>query len=435
MKFRNRVLGFLFFFSALTYVNRLCIAVVGPEMQRDLGLTSGQWGWVLGVFAISYGLFGVPTGLLCDRMGPRRFVAITTVCLSCFTALTGMVAGFWQVLSARFVFGAAGAGAFPSCAATNSRWFPLTERARAQGVVLMASRFGGGITPLVVVFIQRRYGWHAAFLILGAIGILWAPFWYLYIRDNPADKKGISAAEIEEIHPTLQRRAQAKDSFSWREALARPNLWWIMLMYYTYCWSAYFYLSWLWTFLEKGRGYDKANISSLSWLPFAFGAVANILGGLCSDSLVKRVGLKWGRRGVGLIGLGLSTLFIGVTMLTQDKLLTVLWLSLGFAASDFMNPTAWAVCMDIGGRRAGAVSGAMNMAGQMGSFSSAVAFGYIVDATHSYDSPLIPITVLTAVSTLVWLKIDPTVPLIREMAAPPEPGMAAGGLAAPEATS
>jgi predicted MFS family arabinose efflux permease len=187
-----------------------------------------------------------------------------------------------------------------------------------------------------------------------------------------------------------------------------------MLMYHTYCWGSFFYLSWLHTFLARGRGFDDADLARLSWLPFAFGGTANLLGGVVSDHLAKRWGLKWGRRSVGLIGLGASAVFIFATTLTQSKVLSVVFLALGYAGSDFMLPVAWAVCLDVGRKYAGAVTGAMNTAGQIGSFSTSVAFGYLVRRFGTYDAPLIPMAVLTAVSALLWLKIDPTRELVPE---------------------
>jgi ACS family glucarate transporter-like MFS transporter len=397
-------MGFLFFYSALVYLDRLAIAVASPDMQVDFGRSASQWGWVLGAFALAYGLMGVPAGRWCDRLGPRRFIAGTTILVSLFTGLTGMVRGISQLVSVRFLFGATGAGVFPSTAATVSRWFPARERGWAQGIVLMASRFGGIVAPLLLVPLLHRFGWRLVFLILGALGMAWAPLWHGWARDHPSQKRGVSAAELAEAPPQLAARSR---TFAWGKALAEPNLWWIMLMYYTYCWSAYFYLSWFYVFLEKGRGYSRSDVLALAWLPFALGALANLAGGWCSDRSVSKLGLKWGRRVVGIAGLAASTVFLAGVVLVHGKLLSMTLLALGFAASDFMNPTAWAVCLDAGGPAAGTVGGAMNMAGQAGSFCSAVAFGYWVDAWHSYDRPLIPIVAFTAVSSLLWLKIDP----------------------------
>jgi MFS family permease len=113
------------------------------------------------------------------------------------------------------------------------------------------------------------------------------------------------------------------------------------------------------------------------------------------------------------------------TTLTTNKVLSVLLLALGYAGSDFMLPVAWAVCLDVGKKYAGTVTGAMNTAGQIGSFLTSVAFGYIVTYFGSYDAPLIPMGILTAISAVLWLKIDPTIQLIQEPSAIDPVGKAA----------
>lgn len=406
MRYRYRVLGFLFLLAIITYVDRVCISVTGSAIQRDLHLGPAEWGWVLGAFALSYAMFEVPTGMMGDRLGPRGVLTRIVVWWSGFTALTGAVTGFWQLFVTRFLFGAGEAGAFPNIAATIARWFPSTERARAQGLVWMASRLGGALAPFLVIPLQQGFGWRVTFVVFGATGVLWAVAWYLWFRDDPATKSGVSQAEIDELGSA--RIVNSSHALPWRVALRRPNLWWIMVMYYAYCWSGFFYLSWLHTFLAKGRGFSNGDLLAWSWLPFVFGGCANVLGGLTSDWLVSRIGLKWGRRTIGLGGLTASAMFIGGAFFTEDKVVTVILLSLGYAGSDFMLPVAWAVCLDVGGRYAGTVSGAMNMAGQLGSFSTSVAFGYIVSGTGNWNAPLIPIVLLTFAAALAWLKIDAT---------------------------
>jgi MFS family permease len=405
-KQRHRVLGLLFVLAVITYVDRVCISVAGKAIQEELGLTPSQWGWVLGAFALAYGIFEIPSGALGDRLGPRRVLTRIVAWWSGFTALTGLAQSFWQLVTVRFLFGAGEAGAFPNIAATIARWFPFAERARAQGFVWMASRVGGAITPALVIPIQLQFGWRACFYIFGAVGIVWAAVWYAWFRDDPKERSGITPAELDELGP--DRIVNVGHGLPWRRVLREANLWWLMLMYCLYCWTSFFYLSWLHTFLENGRGYSKADLVAWSWLPFVFGGCANLLGGVVSDWLVRRIGLKWGRRALGCGGMVCAAIFTGAACFTQDKFLTVLFLAIGYAGSDVMLPVAWAVCLDVGGRHSGSVSGAMNMAGQVGSFSSTVAFGYIVSATGSWDAPLIPMSVIALVSALLWLKIDAT---------------------------
>ncbi len=102
------------------------------------------------------------------------------------------------------------------------------------------------------------------------------------------------------------------------------------------------------------------------------------------------------------------------TILTPDKYLALGFLALSYAGADFMLPTAWAVCLDIGRKYAGAVTGAMNTAGQIGSFISSVLFGYFVQWSGSYDIPLIPMAIILFISAISWMKIDATEELIPE---------------------
>jgi MFS family permease len=348
-----------------------------------------------------------------DSIGPRRVLTRIVVWWSVFTSLTGAVSNYVLLLIVRFLFGAGEAGAYPNSSATISRWFPTVERARAAGTVWMASRVGGAISPWLVIPIQQAYGWRASFFFFGVLGLVWAVAWYVWFRDNPSEKPAVTKAEIAEITDGVPP-SKGHHGLPWGIALRSSNLWWIMLMYHTYCWGSFFYLSWLHTFLVKGRGFSESEIQSLSWLPFAFGGAANLAGGVVSDWLCKRYGLLWGRRACGIFGLGASALFITATMFTDNKVASVVFLALGYAGSDFMLPVAWAVCLDVGRKYAGAVSGAMNTAGQIGSFLTSVAFGYFVKMYGTYNAPLVPMAAMTAISALLWFKIDPREQLVPE---------------------
>jgi MFS family permease len=418
MKYRHRVLALLFLLSIITYIDRVCISVAGPRMQQDMNISPEKWGWVVGVFAIAYAAFEIPSGSMGDRIGPRKVLTRIVIWWSVFTSLTGVAWNYFVLLPIRFLFGAGEAGAYPNSSSSIAKWFPTVERARAHGLVWMASRVGGAVTPFLVIPIQQAYGWRASFWAFGILGLIWAVAWYTWYRDYPTEKPGVTAKEIEEIGTPART---SHHGLPWRIALRRGNLWAIMFMYFTYCYGSFFFLSWLHTYLAKGRGFTEQALL-LSTLPFVLGALANLAGGYASDLLVKRLGLKWGRRAVAMFGLGSAAGFTVVTILTDHQILALIFLGMSYAGSDFMLPTAWAVCLDVGKKYAGAVTGAMNTAGQVGSFISSVLFGYFValaagwgfSAREQYDFPLIPMTVMLTISALLWLKIDPTEQLITE---------------------
>ena len=416
MKYRHRVLALLGLAGIITYLDRACIAVAGPRMQQDLHISPAAWGWVAGVFFFAYSVFEIPTGALADRLGPRKVMTRIVLWWSAFTSLTGTVFRYWTLLAIRFFFGVGEAGAFPNFTACISRWFPRIERARALGLVIMACQIGGALSPLLVVPIQIRYGWRASFFLFGVFGVLWAVTWSLWYRDFPSLMKNVSQEEIDEIGP---QPAQVHDSLSWKIALRSGNLWCHMLMAFGYFYAGAFFFSWFPTYLVKAHGYSEKQLL-LSTLPFVLGACGNASGGFLSDTLVRKWGLKWGRRSAGMFGAGVSAVALVAAMLTSSKLLALIFLSLTYVGVTLIQPTAFAVCIDIARKYAGAVSGAMNTAAQAGGFLSSIVFGYLVRISGSYEIPLIPMVLMAALSALLWLKIDPTKQLIPEN----EPAMA-----------
>src|SRR5215475_11929283 len=113
-KNRYTVVGLLILLFAITYLDRVCISVAGPRMQEDLHINPIGWGWVTGMFALSYCLFEIPTGTMGDRIGSRRVLTRIVLWWSAFTALTGVVTRFYALLATRFLFGAGEAGVFPN---------------------------------------------------------------------------------------------------------------------------------------------------------------------------------------------------------------------------------------------------------------------------------------------------------------------------------
>ena len=408
MKYRHRVLGLVSLLLVITYLDRVCISVAGPRMQEALHIGPVAWGWITGVFTISYAAFEIPSGVLGDRIGPRRVLTRIVLWWSGFTSLTGLVSGYYPLLVTRFLFGAGEAGAYPNASVVVARWFPVPERGRAFGITLMAAQIGGAIAPLLVVPIQARYGWRASFYMFGILGVLWSGIWYWWFRDSPAEKPGVSQSELEE---TRGLTARGHQKLPWGVALRSKNFWVIMIVALCYVYTFYFFQSWFHTYLVKARGY-KENDLLLSSLPFFVAACANLSGGLVSNTLVNRIGLRWGRCGIGVVSLTISGLCAIAVMFTHHQIGTMILLSFVYAGITFQQPMMFAVCLDVGGKYAGAMVGAMNTASQIGSFLSSLVFGYIVDGYGSYDLPFVPMAALLLTGAWLWLKVDPAQPLI-----------------------
>ncbi|MEO7142418.1 MAG: MFS transporter [Bryobacteraceae bacterium] len=408
MPYRFRVLGLLFVLVFVMYLDRLCIAVAGPRIQHEMGISPSHWGWVIGAFTLSYALFEIPSGILGDRIGARKVLTRIVLWWSAFTALTGAATSFRSLLGVRFLFGAGEAGAFPNCTSAVSRWVPASERARALSVFFMATAMGGALAPPIVVSIEQHHGWRAAFYVFGSLGVFWSAIWYWWFRDSPAGKAGVTVEEREKIG---QPAVRSHGGVRWSQLARNRNFIKLLLMYHTYCWGAYFYLSWLHTYLQLGRGFTENQMEIASALPSWAGLAGLVAGGYFSDRLARRHSLRFARCSIGASGLIASgALLLGATV-TPNRWAAVAFLTVGLGAMDLMLPVAWSICVDTGREHAGAISGAMNMAGQVGSLISSVAFGYWVEWSGSYDRALMPLAAMLIVSGCIFATIDPT----REM--------------------
>ena len=407
VKYQHRVLSLLAFLSILTYLDRVCIAVAGPRMQDSLHIRPEQWGWVTSVFFLSYSIFEIPTGVLGDRIGARRVLTRIVLWWSVFTTLTGVASNYVVLLAVRFLFGVGEAGAYPNISTVLSRWIPARRRAFGWGIVFMMSQVGAGFAPLLVVPIQVRYGWQASFFVFGFAGILWGAVWYWWFRDSPREKAGITEAELHEIGD-LPRAKHLH--LPWGFALRTPAMWQIGGIGGCYLYVMAFFASWLQTYLVKGRGFSEAALV-FSSLPYLLGACAAFAGGFASDGLVRRLGLKAGRRSLGACCLSASAVFLTASVLTRSNTWALICLSLAYTGILLQQPSVGAVILDIGRKNAGAVFAFMNTVANAASALSTVTFGYLV-AHFNYKAPFVPMVAALAFGAFLWTQIDPTKELV-----------------------
>jgi MFS transporter, ACS family, glucarate transporter len=405
LKQRHKVLGLLAALSVLTFVDRLAIAVAGPGIQADLHISPEAWGWVLSAYVLANGLFEMPSGAIGDRRGQRGELTRIVTWWSAFTALTSWCRGFWQLVAVRFFFGMGAAGAYPNSSGVIARWFPVRERARSQGVVWAASRLGGVLAPLLIVPLQKYFGWRPIFWILGILGFVWAAVWYTRFRNLPHDDPAVSAAELTEIGESPSACAYAP--IPWRALLHTRSLWLIVLAYGCYGCGSWFYFSWFPTWIVHSAGFSLEGVLFTS-LPFAMGFLCNLAGGELGDWLAGRMGAKNALRLITSVCLMLTAAAMVAMAVFHGKVAAVVLSSVGFSTMDLMLPSAWAMCLAIGGRSSGTAAGMMNTAGQAGGVVCTMIFGYIVGATQNYNLPLWLIAATVFIAALIFMRIDCT---------------------------
>lgn len=401
MKRKNGILIMLVILGMVTFLDRINISVAGSSIMHDLNLSPAEWGWVQSAFILSYGLMQIPMGALGDRFGHRKILAAIVLWWSLFTAFTGLAGGLASLLVIRFMFGIGEAGSSPCSTGVISRWFEKDEVGKAQGYVWAASRMGGALTPFVVIPVMVTVGWRAAFYLLGALGIVWAVVWYWYYRD--AGAPGTSQ----------DTGLSGESKMDWRRLLGNRQFWLICGMYFFYAFGSWFFFSWFPTFMELGRGFDKTELTYAVAVPFIMSMIGNITGGHLTDKLTRRYGIKTGRKALGSTSLAVSAVCMFLAAFIPGKMAVFIFLSLCFGIFDLMLPSAWALCIDLGKRQAGTLSGAMNTAGNIGGFCCGILFGELVQQSGNYNLPLYMIAVMLVVSAALFAFINPEKPIIE----------------------
>ncbi len=402
---RYQLVAASFTLSLVLYLDRTAMAVLAPAIREDLNFSAMDMGWVFSAFVWGYAIFHLPSGWLGDRYGPRRVLAVIVVLWSIFTAATALAWSLAAMLVIRFLFGAAESGATPNVSRAFARWIPFGERARAQGVFFAGMSAGGALAPPLVTLLLIYAGWKPAFLILGFIGIGWAAVWYVWFRDRPEDHPGVNAGELSVID--LRESDVKPEPIQWREVMRMPNLWAILVMYFTYGYTGYIYITWFPTYLLEARHLSPMMAGMLAALPPALGIVAKPLGGWWSDRLTLRRGPLLGRRLVGMVGFGVGALAVLPGLFVPNPYLAVFFLALADSGAALAHGVCFAVCLDVGLKRAGTVSALMLTFGSLGNAVSALAFGAFLEYTGSWIPPFLIAMLANLAGALLWLKIDP----------------------------
>jgi MFS transporter, ACS family, glucarate transporter len=408
---RHKVLAMTMALGAITYLDRVSISVTRPHIARDLDLSPTQMGYVFSAFYLSYALFEIPTGWWGDRFGTRRVLTRIVCWWSAFTVLTGFTFNYSSLVATRFLFGIGEAGAFPNVARTYSRWFPRQERGTAQGMFFMSAHLSGGLTPLLVTALLVYMDWRSLFIMFGSIGFVWSLAWYRWFRDSPAEHPSVGSAERELIETGLGADAgHALEATQWKRLLANRTVVCLCLMYFTQAFGGTFYVTWLPTYLAS-RGLVGMTAGILAGLPLIFSAAADLLGGIATDRAARRFGLRLGRTSIGGGALAAAGLFTIAGTFVASPVAAAVLIALGGASSNFLLGAAWGTCMDIGGRRSGAVSASMNTSGQVGAILSPILVAAVVRRFSDWSAPLYLAGVLFMLGALCWVWIDPTKPV------------------------
>jgi ACS family glucarate transporter-like MFS transporter len=387
--------------SFLTILARAGISAAKGEMARDLGISDISFGLIFGAFALGYAVFMLPCGLLADRWGPRKSLALSVFFWSVFTLLTGLAWGVGLLIAIRFCFGLAEAGVYPQATRALHNWVVPHKRGIALSFLNMGSRMGAA-------FGLAATPW--CFVWLGVIGAIWSAIWFLWFRDNPPD-----ATAQAKTAAVLANNIHAKNSvIPWRAFLTSRNFYLILYQYFASQFTFFICLSWLLPFLRSRYGISTGEAGALASIPLCCGAVSMWVGGSAVDHIFKAGHWKRSRSLPAMIGFGLAA----ATLLPAPFIPSPGWFIVSFALTtcgvDLTISPSWSVCCDVGGSYSGTLSAAMNTMGALGSLASSLLFPFLISWTGDIRVYFGVAVLLNLGGLLCWRSINPSESLLPE---------------------
>jgi ACS family hexuronate transporter-like MFS transporter len=278
------VLALLLLATIINFVDRQSLSVVAPVLRESFHLSNTQYGTMVAFFQFGLMSGEFPVGWLMDRMGVRFGLSLSVVWWSLAETLHTFARTFGQFCGLRFCLGSGECGNFSGGVKVVSQWFPVRERALAVGVFNGGSMVGSILAPPLLVFITLRFGWHAAFLLPGAMGFAWVLAWRAGYYP-PEEHPRLTAAEKAYIESDHEQNSGPRPSN--RKLLRLKATWALMLCRAIAGPVVAFYIFWLPEYLYRVRGLSLASIGMFAWLPFLFGAIGSVGGGWWSKRLLR----------------------------------------------------------------------------------------------------------------------------------------------------
>lgn len=406
VKTRHIILGVMCLMYFISYIDRVNIAVAGPLIRQEMGLTSVQLGLVFSAFAYPYAVMQIVGGWLADKYGPKRVLTILSLIWGVATLATGFAGSVAMLVGLRFLLGIGEGGAFPTATRAFTYWMPVAERGFAQGITHSFARLGGAVTPPLVLAVVAMGGWRDAFLLLGVASLAWTVLYMCCFTNSPEQHKRITPEETAEIGYRQGDCDRAKHAATpWRKLIHR--MWLVTVVDFCYGWLLWVYLTWLPSYLKESRGFDLKQLALFTALPLLAGVIGDTLGGVVSDKLYKATGrLRFARCSVLVVGMGGSLAFLLPMLSATDPITAVMFLSASFFFLEITNPVLWTLPLDIAGKYAGTAGGMMNTGFGVAGMVSPVAFGFLIESTGSYDVPFTISACLLGVGIVAALFID-----------------------------
>jgi MFS transporter, ACS family, solute carrier family 17 (sodium-dependent inorganic phosphate cotransporter), other len=399
----------------ICYVDRVNISVAAIAMKETFGWSETMKGFVLSSFFVGYLAMQVAGGWLAYRFGGKLILGCAVIWWSIFTILTPMAAflSLSMLIITRIALGLGEAAAFPASFALFSKWIPAGERSRAIAILLSGAPLGTVVALLATGWIVERFGWPSVFYLFGAVGFVWACFWFWLTVEQPAAHPRISKEELELLQSN-QYDETTPESVPWKLLFSKRPVWALIINHFCTNWTVYMLVAWLPSYFRDVHDVSIINAGFYSAAPWLTMFIMMNIAGWFADTLLKRgiatIVVRKFMQCIGLFGAAIF-LILARDIGTAPEAMLLLCGALGLLACTFAGfaPNA----LELAPRYSGILAGITNTVATIPGIIGVIVTGWLVDVTGTYTTAFVLAAAVNVFGAMVWLAYATTQPVVE----------------------
>lgn len=319
------IIGLIFLATLINYIDRSALAImwggenVEGSIAQALNLTKENYALILNIFMVFYALGQLFSGKVFDKVGTRIGYVLTIGVWALSSFLHSTVRGLGGLMFFRSTLGISEAGNWPGAVKSNAEWFPIKERAIAQGFFNAGASIGSVIAPPLIAALFVAVGWKVTFMIIGSFGLSWIIPWLLINKAGPKKHPWITKEEQKYILEGQSEADQKADDdtkgLSIREILSHKEAWAVLVSRFFLEPIWWLFVGWMPIYLFDVYHLDVKGVGMFAWVPYVGAAIGSILGGYASGKIIgKTNSINKGRKTTIVIGGALMILGLIATL-------------------------------------------------------------------------------------------------------------------------
>ncbi|MCL2659878.1 MAG: MFS transporter [Acidobacteriaceae bacterium] len=362
--------------TILNLISRQTLSILAPFLRDQFQISVVQYSHIVAAFMIAYGVMYAVSGWFVDKVGERLGMSICIIWWSVSAIASGFAVGVRSLGFTRFMLGIGEPGNYPAALKATARWFPQESRGLPVAFFSTGSAIGNIFSAPLIAFVALRFGWRAAFILPGLLGLLWYLGWLgIYPRQLPGNL------------PMEEQADQPSLSTSWVSLFKNRRVVGLIIARLISDPVNYFYVFWIPEYLKNERNFTLTDIGRYAWIPFVAGAIGGMFGGRFSDVLIRRgVSPAKARLGVIYVAAAVAPLGILTSRVASPVTAIALMSLMSFIVYIWFINTA-AVIPDIAPPRlSGSILGLIGSAGSLSGFLFMLLIGFLVNRFSSYNA-------------------------------------------------